>query len=766
MRTTDNGGLSYDETFVLNVEAAIPPSSLSLSSTTALLGTPPGAAVGRFSTVDANSADSHSYALVAGAGDTDNDLFSIDGDSLEVAGALPGLGSSLSLRARSTDLSGLSVEASFALTVVGASVRINEFLADNTSTTLADEDGDTPDWIEIHNPDGGSVSVEGWFLSDDASNPNKWQLPAVSIPGNGYLIIFASGKDRRPSNGDNLHTNFSLDADGEYVGLVAPDGVTVLSEFGTGGSTYPAQKAGNSYGFFGEPLQIGFMLEPTPGAANDDNSGVIGFVADTKFSMDRGFYDAPFPLSITTATPGATIRFTTDGSWPSETSGTIYTGAITIDRAMSVKALAYRAGYVSTNIDTHSYILVDSVLEQTAANTQSVYGLPSSWNGNTVYYGMNNNSSVNPATHPTIAADLETVPSLSLAIDADDMFGTQGIYSHPTSSGASWERKTSLELIDPSDPSGAGNFQQNCAIRIQGGAFRGFGLTRKKSFRVLFKSQYGTSDLPTGGSGKLSFPLFGTSPGVAQEFQTLVFRMESNDGWQWGGANGQPQYARDEFGRRAQLALGQAAPHGRFLNLYINGVYWGIYNVVERPDSSFAESYIDGPCVTSGKGRTPERRSTMPPTSTFGTAMALRSPRSPPLAAMRPATPPSSSRAASTPMARATRLTRSGATRATTPTISSSTGMGEIVIGRTRTTTAASTCSRPAAVTSTSCGTLSGRCSCARALTTTASPTTAALPLATSTCKGARSSACALPTAPTVRCSTTSADPGGRQCAL
>ena len=116
---------------------------------------------------------------------------------------------------RSTDLSGLSVEQSFPLTVVGASIRINEFLANNTSNTLADEDGDTPDWIELHNPDGGSVSLNGFYLSDDPGNPTKWQLPGVSIPGNGYLVIFASGKDRRPTNGDNLHTNFSLGANGE-----------------------------------------------------------------------------------------------------------------------------------------------------------------------------------------------------------------------------------------------------------------------------------------------------------------------------------------------------------------------------------------------------------------------------------------------------------------------------------------------------------------------------------------------------------------------
>jgi len=594
LRTTDSDSLTRDETFDLQVEAAQAPSALSFSSTTILNTTPNGGTVGSFSTVDGNSADAHSYTLIAGAGSNDNGLFTISGDTLELDGALPGLGSILSIRVRTTDLSGLSIEETFAVTVVGSSVRINEFLADNTSNTLADEDGDTPDWIELHNPDGGSVSLSGYYLTDNAGNLTKWQFPAVSISGNGFLVVFASSKDRSPTNGDNLHTNFGLGSNGEYVALVAPDGVTVLSEFGSGGSDYPEQKAGNTYGFYGDPLQIGFMLNPTPNAANDDNSGVFGFVEDTDFSVSRGFYDSPFQLSITSATPGATIRYTTNGDWPSETSGTIYSGPINVNRTMPVKAITYRAGYVSTNIDTHTYILTDSVLTQTSGNTQSTYGLPSSWDGQSPYYGMNNNSNVNPGTHPTIEDDLKTVPSLSISLDVDDMFGSQGIYSNPGSSGSSWERKTSLELVDPADPTGGGNFQQNCAIRIQGGAFRGFGLTRKKSFRVLFKSQFGTSNQPTGGQGKLSFPMFGEAPGVAQEFQTLTFRMESNDGWQWSGAGGQPQYARDEFGRRAQLALGQPASHGRYLHIYINGVYWGVYNVVERPDASFAESYIEG----------------------------------------------------------------------------------------------------------------------------------------------------------------------------
>ncbi len=588
IRTTDPDGLFLEEIFMLEVEAAAAPTSLIFPPNTLTQGQPVGTSVATFTTEDPNTADSHTYQLVPGIGDTNNALFTINGSTLTTAAALPVTGSTLSFRVRSTDLSGLWIEASFSLTIVSSSVRINEFLANNNTESLADEDGDRPDWIELHNPGADSASLNGMFLTDDPTNLTKWSIPDVTLAGGGHLVVFASAKDRRPVNGDNLHTNFSLNAAGEFLALVATDGNTILSEFGSALETYPTQNPGTTFGFFGDPLQIGYLLNPTPGAQNDTASGVSGFVKDTVFSVTRGFYDAPFLLEITSATPGSTIRYTTDGSWPDESTGTIYTGPITVDRTMPVKAMAYRPGFVSTNIDTHTYLLVDSVVQQTPSDTVTTYGLPTSWGGQTPYYGMNGNRNVDPNT---VRDDLKAVPSLSIALETEDMFGTNGIYSNPGGSGQAWERKTSLELVDPT---GQEIFQQYCAIRIQGGAFRSFGLTRKKSFRVLFKSQYGTANEDTGGPGSLDFPLFGSGPGTAQEFQTLVFRMESNDGWQWSGANGQPQYARDEFGRRIQLALGQPASRGRYLHLYINGVYWGLYNVVERPDSGFAESYLGG----------------------------------------------------------------------------------------------------------------------------------------------------------------------------
>ncbi len=453
---------------------------------------------------------------------------------------------------------------------------ISEFMADNDGAKISDNDGDKSDWIELYNPSGTVAMLQGYYLTDDPADKQKWAFPNVSLAPGAYMIVFASGKDRRVA-GSPLHTNFSLDAGGEYLALVKPDGVTVVSEYGTPTSKYPDQQKGVSFGMYGNPPQPGYFSTPTPGAAN--SGGFAGYVKDTKFSLKRGFFSTPQTLVLTSATAGAQIRYTTNGSWPSETAGTLYTGPITIDRTMPVRAIAYKDGSRSTNVDTNTYIFVNDVVTQTAANTQSTWGLPAMWGSQAPDYGLDQR--VLDLHGATIKNDLKTVPTLSVVMDANDMFGSNGIYSNPNSSGEAWERGLSLEMIDPALPDGSGDFQLNCGMRIQGGAFRSFSLTPKKSFRVLFKEKYGPS--------KLKFPLFGDS--AAKEFDTLILRMESNDGYQWDN-NTTVQYARDEFGRRTAADMGMHAAHGRFLHLYINGVYWGIFDVTERPDSAFGASYF------------------------------------------------------------------------------------------------------------------------------------------------------------------------------
>src|SRR5439155_10087880 len=108
-------------------------------------------------------------------------------------------------------------------------VIISEFMASN-SRTLADEDGDFSDWIELYNTTTNTVDLNGWYLSDSRSTPTKWRIPATNMPPNSFLIIFASNKDRKIP-GRPLHTNFKLDPNpGEYLGLIRPD-LSIATEF-------------------------------------------------------------------------------------------------------------------------------------------------------------------------------------------------------------------------------------------------------------------------------------------------------------------------------------------------------------------------------------------------------------------------------------------------------------------------------------------------------------------------------------------------------
>ena len=129
---------------------------------------------------------------------------------------------------------------------------INEFVARNDSETplrngeLLDEDSDASDWIEIYNPSDEVINLDGWFLTDEADDLEKWEFPAVEIPRGRFLVVFASGKDRRDADGE-LHTNFQLRASGEFLALVRPDGLTIEQAY----DEYPPQFAGISYGLSG-----------------------------------------------------------------------------------------------------------------------------------------------------------------------------------------------------------------------------------------------------------------------------------------------------------------------------------------------------------------------------------------------------------------------------------------------------------------------------------------------------------------------------------
>jgi hypothetical protein len=480
------------------------------------------------------------------------------------------------VQATATDTGGkVGVDNTLRELTVGPAVIISEFMADNNNT-IEDFQGDASDWIELRNIGSAldsAVDVQGWFLTDNANNLTKWEVPvATPLGANQQVLVFASGKDLVSPAGE-LHTNFQIGDGGEYLALVKPDGVTIAAEF----ADAPNQREDVSYGRNGFDQR--WFPEPTPGTLN--NAGVFGFT-DVTIDQESGLFDDPIEVTISTAstpaTPGAVIRYTTDGSAPTSDHGTDYTAPLTFDATTLLRAVALLEDHEPTKIETRSYIFFDSVLTQDGA------GFPTTWAGTATNYSVSSSIVNHPAYRDTIRDDLRSIPTISLVMDPDDLFGPQnGIYSHPLSrvdQDPKWEVPVSAEMIGTD---GNVEFRVDAGVRIQGGASRNPSNSPKHSFRLIFKTQYGP--------GKLDYPLFGDD--APDKFNTFTLRAGFNDGW---GRNGSSNatYLQDRWAAESQLAAGGLAPHGIYVHLYINGLYWGLYNPVERPDGAFAASYLGG----------------------------------------------------------------------------------------------------------------------------------------------------------------------------
>jgi len=246
-------------------------------------------------------------------------------------------------------------------------VVINEFLARNTSVLSTTVAGDEtfPDWIEIFNNTTTTIDLAGWYLTDNANDLTKWRFPDPTMLAAGeYLIVFASGKAQTSDytfidDEGFLHTNFNLSGDGEYLALVRPDGTTRVHEYAhfasaDGEAGYPPQQPDISYGlYYG---QHRYFARPTPGYANV--SPFDGFTAKPVFSHKGGCYVGDFELTAGCSTPDAVIRYTTDGTVPTLTNGTTWSGPIRINSLTHVMAVAFAPGLRPSEVVAHTYVFL------------------------------------------------------------------------------------------------------------------------------------------------------------------------------------------------------------------------------------------------------------------------------------------------------------------------------------------------------------------------------------------------------------------------
>ena len=408
--------------------------------------------------------------------------------------------------------------------------RITEFVANN-QFSLEDGFGRSSDWVEIRNPNNLPLNLEGYGLSDELANGMKWVFPGnITLPPHSNLIIFASGRDIFDPKSGHWHTNFALNQSGESLVLTDPDGSTIVDLI----ENFSNQGEDLSYG---RKLtgSIAF-LEPTPGKINETQS-YEGWLPSASFSNSRGFYENSFNLALKHNDPDAEIWFSKDG----RSRMSLYEEPFVISGNTSVKVEVRKSGFKSPPSQTHTYLFIEDTLQ---------------------YSNMNQGELGKAQNMEKARKGLIDLPTINVSVDQlpDD-----------------WnERPASVEIFLP----GEEPIFENAGVERFGGAWTNFG---KKNYRLKFRAKYGAK--------KLKAPLFdGFDLGfqVVDQFDELDLRAGGHD------MSSRGFYMSSRFSEDSMLEMGSLNPHGRFVNLYFNGNYWGQYHMRERLTDAFLADYLGG----------------------------------------------------------------------------------------------------------------------------------------------------------------------------
>ena len=324
------------------------------------------------------------------------------------------------------------------------------------------------------------------------------------------------------------------------------------------------------------------------------------------FSLPHGFYDEPFTVEITcdsALAEGVAVRYTLDGSEPTLVSP-LYSQPLTVRGNTLLRAVALAdTGYV-TPVATATYLFVQDVLQQPEAPK----GYPQTWGkycditGTApADYGMDPEMTSDAVLASKIAEGLTSLPALSIVTDKGNLFShrndsvTGGIYIFTgppvgDSTGNGWTRPAHVELfggqLQTAEGTASYDMSASCGLRLHGGHGRLAEKNPKHSFRLVFKKEYGEKTL--------KYPVFGESEPA--KFDQLVLRCHFGNSWQhWGeGGRTKAQYTRDVWARRMQRKMGRTSVNALYVNVFLNGMYWGIYNGLIEGRT---ENTLDGPTV-------------------------------------------------------------------------------------------------------------------------------------------------------------------------
>lgn len=437
---------------------------------------------------------------------------------------------------------------------------INE--VQSTNASLPDPFGQLIDWVEIHNPTGVPINLQGYYLSDSTTNRLKFQFGDVTIVAGGYLLVWCGQSADFPVTGPYpagqvRAAGFAISSGGEAIVLTAPDGTTAVDEF-------PALVigAGRSIGrgLAGQFNTLFFYDTPTQNAANNTTGTPTETLAPPAFSVPGGMYTSNVSVALSTVTDGAVIRYTTDGTDPTESSP-VYSGPLTLTASANqstgyswvptnrqnfpydeswqppeggvfrinvIRARVFKPGLAPSRIATHSYL-------------------------------------VDPA-----GANRYPFPVISINTDPAGLFSNEtGIYVHGNSDfanyyqdGSAWERPGQIEFFEPD---GTLAFRGDMGVRLHGNN----SVSRpRKSLRIYSRDTTGAP------FGHQIFPQKEVS-----QFSTFLLRNSGND---WGQA-----MLRDAFMTGLAAYTGIDHQSARPAVVFLDGEYWGLHNLRDRIDEGY-----------------------------------------------------------------------------------------------------------------------------------------------------------------------------------
>ena len=319
----------------------------------------------------------------------------------------------------------------------------------------------------------------------------------------------------------------------------------------------------------------------------------VPLLAQPKFSKPHGLYKNRFTLKITKSDASSEIRFTTDGSEPTADSKLFSSSSTIVQSTTILRAAEFKNNERTSPISTVSYIFPNDVLKQ--SNTPQ--GYPDTWGRFTSIsgtapadYEMDPELTADKQMAAKITEGFQTLPILSIATDRENLFNktkdeqTGGIYIYTgtsDSNGRGWERAASVELFGGPQEH---DLTIDCALKMHGGQGRVPEKNPKHSFRLTFKSDYGPS--------KLEYPIYGEDR--VMKFNSLIVRTFYNFSWLHteSGQRSKAQYTRDAWARCTQRHMGWPTSDCLYVHVFLNGLYWGMYNLSERIDDNYCKFHF------------------------------------------------------------------------------------------------------------------------------------------------------------------------------